>query len=156
MPLVFRSIHRDDIPAVVAMLADDALGATRERYGDPLPDCYWQAFEAVSRTPSVDILVADLDGEVVGCLQLAMIPGLARQGMKRAQIEAVRVHSHHRSRKIGEALVNEAIRQAREAGCGLVELATDKQRPDAHRFYERLGFQATHEGMKLVLKPEQG
>jgi len=151
MPLAFRSIRRDDVPAVVAMLADDPLGANRERYADPLPDCYWQAFEAISRTPSVDILVADLDGEVVGCLQLAMIPGLARQGMKRAQIEAVRVHSDHRSQKIGESLINEAIRQAKSAGCGLVELTTDKQRPDAHRFYERLGFVATHEGMKLML-----
>lgn len=151
MPLAFRSIRRDDVPAVVAMLADDPLGTNRERYADPLPDCYWQAFEAISRTPSVDILVADLDGEVVGCLQLAMIPGLARQGMTRAQIEAVRVHSDHRSQKIGESLINEAIRQAKSAGCGLVELTTDKQRPDAHRFYERLGFVATHEGMKLML-----
>lgn len=151
MPLAFRPIRRDDVPAVVAMLADDAIGSARERFADPLPDCYWQAFDAISRTPSVDILVADLDGKVVGCLQLAMIPGLARQGMKRAQIEAVRVHSDHRSQKVGEALIDEAIRQARSAACGLVELTTDKQRPDAHRFYERLGFTATHEGMKLVL-----
>lgn len=150
MPLAFRSIRRDDVPAIVAMLADDALGGTRERFAEPIPECYWQAFEAISRTPSVDILVADLDSAVVGCLQLAIIPGLARQGMKRAQIEAVRVRSDHRSQRIGEALISEAIHRAKSAGCGLVELTTDKQRPDAHRFYERLGFVATHEGMKLV------
>jgi GNAT superfamily N-acetyltransferase len=151
MPLTFRSIRRDDVPLIVAMLADDPLGATRERFEDPLPDCYWRAFAAIERTPSVDILVAELDGAVVGCLQLAFTPGLARQGMTRAQIEAVRVAGSHRGRRIGEAMIEEAIRRARTAGCGLIELTTDKQRPDAHRFYERLGFQATHEGMKLVL-----
>jgi GNAT superfamily N-acetyltransferase len=151
MPLAFRSIRRDDVPKIVAMLADDPLGAARERYADPLPDCYWRAFAAIERTPSVDILVAELDGAVVGCLQLAMTPGLARQGMTRAQIEAVRVAGSHRGQRIGEAMIEEAIRRARAAGCGLVELTTDKRRPDAHRFYERLGFQATHEGMKLVL-----
>jgi GNAT superfamily N-acetyltransferase len=150
MPLVVRSIRRGDVPSIVAMLADDPLVATRERLADPIPDCYWRAFEAVEHNPSVDILVAELDRAVVGCLQLAMTPGLARQGMTRAQIEAVRVAGTQRGRRIGEAMVEEAIRRAKAAGCGLVELTTDKRRPDAHRFYERLGFAATHEGMKLM------
>jgi GNAT superfamily N-acetyltransferase len=151
MPLTIRSICRVDVPSIVAMLADDPLGATRERFADPIPDCYWRAFEAIQRNSSVDILVAEMDSAVVGCLQLAMTPGLARQGMIRAQIEAVRVAGTHRGRRIGEAMVEEAIRRAKAAGCGLVELTTDKRRPDAHRFYERLGFAATHEGMKLML-----
>ena len=91
--------------------------------------------EAVQDNPSVDILVAEQGGAVVGCLQLAMTPGLARQGMTRAQIEAVRVAGTQRGRRIGEAMLEEAIRRAKAAGCGLIELTTDTRRPDAHRFY---------------------
>jgi ribosomal protein S18 acetylase RimI-like enzyme len=95
------------------------------------------------------IIVALIDEDIVGMLQLTLIPGLSRAGMLRAQIESVRVSSKHRGKKIGHALFEHAIGLAKQAGCGLVQLTTDKQRPDALRFYEALGFKATHEGMKL-------
>jgi GNAT superfamily N-acetyltransferase len=146
-----RPAIASDLTEIVRLLADDPLGATRERFEDPLPPAYGEAFAAIARRDGDSILVA-IEGEtIVGCLQLTLIPGLARQGMTRAQIEAVRVDSSHRSQGIGAALFRVAIDLAREAGCGLVQLTTDKSRPEAHRFYERLGFVASHEGMKLPL-----
>lgn len=147
----YRPIERADVPAVVAMLADDPLGAKRERSKDPIPDCYWQAYEAIEQSAASEIIIAERAGEVVGCLTLNIHLGLARQGMRRAQIEAVRVKSGARGDGIGEGLCREAIDRAVAKQCGLVELTTDKSRSDAHRFYERLGFQATHIGMKLIL-----
>ena len=145
-----------ELPEIVRLLADDPLGARRERFETPLPSAYAEAFDAIARQDGNQILVAveaGLDGgdRVVGCLQLTFIPGLARLGTTRAQIDAVRVGSRHRGQGIGEALFRFAIDLARAAGCGLVQLTTDKSRPDAHRFYERLGFVASHEGMKLSL-----
>ena len=148
-----RPARRDDVPAIVALLADDVLGATREQPSDPLPSAYWDAFDAIERRPGNELLVADQDGEVVGCLQLTTIPGLSRLGMTRAQIEGVRVSSRCRGQRIGEALVSAAMDRARELGCRVVQLTTDKSRVDAHRFYERLGFEATHIGMKRGLDP---
>ena len=148
---VIRAGRREDLAAVVRLLADDPLGATRERYADPLPPAYAAAFHAMQRQGGNELLVAELDGAVVGCLQLTLIPGLSRLGTTRAQIEGVRVAASARGRQIGEALVRAAIDRARGAGCGLVQLTTDRTREDAHRFYERLGFQATHLGMKLDL-----
>ncbi len=133
------------------MLADDKLGQARERYADPLPREYVDAFAAVTRQEGNRIIVAVEAGQVAGCLQLTFIPGLSRLGMLRAQIESVRVDSGQRGQGVGEALIHHAIDLAREAGCGLVQLASDKSRSDAIRFYERLGFKATHEGMKLAL-----
>jgi GNAT superfamily N-acetyltransferase len=150
--LHLRPASRDDVPAIVRLLADDPLGATREEYADPLPQAYWKAFEAVEAQTGNEVIVAELNGDVVGCLQLTLIPGLARRGMTRAQIEGVRVDSRVRGHKIGERLFLHAIEKARAAGCGLVQLTTDKSRPDAHRFYERLGFVASHVGMKLALE----
>ena len=148
--LTLRKAVRTDLPALVAMLADDVLGASRERPGDlALYERAWQQIEAQAGN---QVLVADLAPHgVVGCLQLTFIPGLARQGALRAQIEGVRVAAAHRGHDIGERLLAFAIASAREAGCHLVQLTTDKRRTDAHRFYERLGFHATHEGMKLEL-----
>ncbi|WP_404358871.1 GNAT family N-acetyltransferase [Cytobacillus firmus] len=132
------------------MLADDELGAKRERYEEPLPDCYYKAFKALEVQSGNQIILA-VDGQaVIGCLQLTIIPGLARQGMKRAQIEGVRVDQRHRGKRVGEALLKEAIAIAKSEECGLVQLTTDKQRDDAQRFYNRLGFLASHEGMKLI------
>ena len=154
--MIIRTAEREDIAAIVALLADDQLGATRETPGDPPADCYLAAFEAMAAQGSNRYLIA-LDeqegrpGSVVGCLQLTMIAGLSRRGMTRAQIEGVRVAASHRGAGVGEALMRHAIEQARAAGCGLVQLTTDKRRPDAHRFYDRLGFVASHEGMKLDL-----
>lgn len=147
----FRTATRDDLPAIVRMLADDGLGKGREQPVDPLPKAYGDAFDRMAAQPGNDYLLAEIDGEVAGCLQLTVIHGLSRTGVSRAQIEGVRVAGSHRGRGIGEALFREAIRRAREAGCGLVQLTTDKARPDALRFYEKLGFTASHEGMKLEL-----
>lgn len=149
--VTFRTATREDLPAIVRMLADDPLGATRERYDDPLPQAYFDAFDAMQAQGGNDYILAEVDGAAAGCLQLTIIPGLSRLGMSRAVIEGVRVAAACRGRGIGEALFRHAIAQARAAGCGLVQLTTDKTRPDALRFYERLGFAASHEGMKLAL-----
>jgi GNAT superfamily N-acetyltransferase len=152
--VTFRDARRADVPRIVALLADDALGASREAgssQGGELADAYLSAFEQVQASPGNRIIVAEADGQVVGTLQLTLIPGLSRQGMTRAQIEAVRVAASQRGHGLGHMMINWAIAQAREAGCGLVQLTSDKQRPGAIRFYESLGFSATHEGLKLGL-----
>jgi len=145
---VIRTATRDDLPALERLLADDVLGALREAPGDP---AYAAAFAAIEAQGGNMLLVAESDGRIVGCLQLTFIPGLSRRGMLRAQIEGVRVAADARGRRIGEALVQDAIERARVAGAGLVQLTTDNARPDAHRFYERLGFVRSHVGMKKSL-----
>jgi GNAT superfamily N-acetyltransferase len=150
--VIIRLSRRDDVPAIVALLADDPLGATRETNPDPLPAAYWQAFDDIAAQNGNFVFVAERGGAIIGCLQLTIIPGLSRRGMKRALIEAVRVGAGSRGLGVGERLVRHAINKAREAGCGLVQLTTDKSRVDAHRFYERLGFVASHLGMKLALE----
>jgi GNAT superfamily N-acetyltransferase len=145
--VTFRNATKDDVPAIVALLADDAIGAGRE--GDV--DAYWAAFADIEADPRNHLIVADLDGEVVGTLQLTFIPGLSRMGTERAQIEAVRVGGAHRGRGLGHQMIEWAIGEARRRGCGLVQLTSDKRRGDAIRFYESLGFTATHEGMKFPL-----
>jgi len=146
-----RPARRDDVPAIVALLADDPLGRTREDDADPLPSAYWQAFDDVAVQNGNLLFVADRGGAVTGCLQLTIIPGLSRRGMKRGLIEAVRVGAASRGQGLGEQLVRHAVERARAEGCGLVQLTSDRSRPDAHRFYERLGFVASHVGMKLEL-----
>jgi len=146
-----RPARDTDLAAIVALLADDALGRQRVQPADPLPPVYRQAFAEMGEERGNLMLVAEIEQVLVGCLQLTIIPGLSRTGMKRAQIEAVRVGSAWRGRGIGERLVRHAIEMARTAGCGLVQLTTDKSRADAHRFYEALGFTASHIGMKLNL-----
>jgi ribosomal protein S18 acetylase RimI-like enzyme len=132
------------------MLADDALGRGRERVEDPLPPSYLQAFERVERDPNIQLVVAEgEDGEVLGCLQLCILPGLSSQGASRGLIEDVRVASRHRSRGIGEQLVQWAVAEAQVKGCKLVELLTHNTRVDAQRFYKRLGFAASHVGMTM-------
>lgn len=145
----FRVACLNDVPAIVGLLADDTIGAKRESVADPA--VYTAAFEAVEASPDNEIIVGEIDGVVVACLQLTFIPGLGRSGVLRAQIEAVRVASSARGIGLGDRLMRDAIARARRRGCGLVQLTTDKARADAHRFYERLGFVASHEGMKLVL-----
>jgi ribosomal protein S18 acetylase RimI-like enzyme len=149
--VVFRKAERNDVPAIVRLLADDTLGAKRERVEDPLPQSYALAFDAMSRETWNEMIVGERGGRIVACLQLSITHGLARQGRVRATIEAVRVASDLRGQGLGERLVAFAIARAREAGAGLVQLTTDKSRKDAHRFYDRLGFKASHEGMKLEL-----
>ena len=146
-----REATADDVAAIVALLADDPLGATREDPGEPLNPRYSDAFSAIDGDPNNVLFVAVDDGAVIGCLQLTIMPGLSLTGMWRAQIEAVRVARSARGSGVGHRLVEEAITRARARECGLVQLTTDKTRPDAHRFYEDLGFVASHVGMKLRL-----
>lgn len=146
-----RPATQDDLPAIVALLADDALGRTREDPSLPLRAAYLDAFAAITRDPNQLLAVAEADGVVVGCLQITFIPGLSRIGLWRGQIESVRVAASRRGGGLGRVLFEWAIGECRRRGCGLVQLTTDKARPDAHRFYESLGFVASHEGMKLAL-----
>jgi ribosomal protein S18 acetylase RimI-like enzyme len=149
-PVAIRRARRDDVGAIVAMLADDQLGRARERLEDPLPPSYFRAFETLERASNIQLVVAeDADGAVVGCLQLCILPGLSSQGSSRGLIEDVRVAAHCRSRGIGEQLVQWAIAEARAKDCKLVELLTHNTRVDAQRFYARLGFMPSHVGMTL-------
>jgi GNAT superfamily N-acetyltransferase len=144
-----RPATRADVGAIVAMLADDPLGAERESPEDLAP--YLAAFAVIDADPHQVLVVADRDGAVVGTAQLSLLAGLSRRGATRAQIEAVRVSSTERGSGLGTTLIEWAIEEARARGCALVQLTSDKSRLDAHRFYLRLGFEATHEGFKLML-----
>lgn len=144
-----RPARREDVAAIVAMLADDHLGRARERLEDPLPAVYYAAFERVERDPNLTLVVAESEGRVVGCLQLAVLFGLSSQGGIRGLLEDVRVASDCRSRGIGEQLVQWAVTEAKARGCNLVELLTHQTRTDAQRFYKRLGFAASHVGMTV-------
>jgi GNAT superfamily N-acetyltransferase len=144
-----RPATRADVGAIVAMLADDPLGAERESPEDLAP--YLAAFAVIDADPHQVLVVADRDGAVVGTAQLSLLAGLSRRGATRAQIEAVRVSSTERGSGLGTTLIEWAIEEARARGCALVQLTSDKSRVAAHRFYLRLGFEATHEGFKLML-----
>lgn len=144
-----RAATRDDLPTIVALLAADQLGATRESGEDMGP--YLAAFEAIDRDPAHLLLVAEAAGQLVGTMQLSFLPGLARRGAWRAQIEAVRVAQGHRGTGLGRAMVPWAIEEAGGRGCAMVQLTSDKQRTEAHRFYAALGFANSHEGFKLAL-----
>lgn len=150
--LCFREAVRDDLPIIVHLLADDPLGAKRERFETPLPDCYTAAFNAIAADPNNELIVACLGSKVVGVLQITFIPYLTYQGGWRALIEGVRVASDIRSEGIGRRMFDWAIERSRERKCRIVQLTTDKARPEALRFYENLGFVASHEGMKLDLR----
>jgi GNAT superfamily N-acetyltransferase len=149
--LTFRPAQEEDLPTIIALLADDPIGATREHGTHDGLGAYAAAWKAMQAQVGNSIQVAVLDSQIVGVLQLTFIAGLSRGGMLRAQIEGVRVSGSHRGHGIGRKLFDHAIVLARDAGCGLVQLTTDKRRHDARRFYEELGFTATHEGMKLEL-----
>ena len=147
-----RLARRDDVPAIVALIAADQLGATRDGVrGDADLAAYTAAFEAIDADPAHLLVVAESGGEAVGTMQLSFLPGLARRGALRAQIEAVRVAESTRGSGLGAAMMTWAVDEARRRGCALVQLTSDKSRTDAHRFYQRLGFVASHEGMKLTL-----
>jgi ribosomal protein S18 acetylase RimI-like enzyme len=147
--LRIRRATSDDVPAIVALLADDALGRARESAVDH--ERYEAAFDAIDSDPHQLLTVGELAGAVVATMQLTFIPGLSRRGAWRAQIEGVRVASTARGRQLGEQLVRWAVEQARARGCALLQLTSDNRRPDAHRFYQRLGFVASHTGFKLDL-----
>ncbi|CAL9508110.1 N-acetyltransferase family protein [Streptomyces sp. enrichment culture] len=147
--LEIRTAVTDDVPAIVAMLADDPLGAQRESPDDLTP--YVTALQRLSSDPNQRLVVAVREGRVVGTLQLTFIPGLSRRGATRSLIEGVRIHAEERGSGLGSRLIEWAIDESRKEGCQLVQLTTDKSRTDAHRFYERLGFTASHTGFKLQL-----
>ncbi|GAX54159.1 GNAT family N-acetyltransferase [Streptomyces olivochromogenes] len=147
--LEIRPAASDDVPAIVAMLADDPLGAQRESPDDLTP--YLAALERLSADPNQHLVVAVREGHVVGTLQLTVLPGLSRKGATRSLIEGVRVHSDERGSGLGTRFIEWAIEESRRQGCQLVELTSDATRTDAHRFYERLGFTASHVGFKLAL-----
>lgn len=141
----------NDLDAIIALLADDKLGAKRETTQQPLDQRYLDAFLAIDQDSNHLLVVAEIDAVIAGCLQLSFIPGLSRTGMWRGQIESVRVASTARGTGLGKQLVGWAIDAARKRGCGLVQLTTDKSRPEALKFYQQLGFVAGHEGLKLSL-----
>jgi GNAT superfamily N-acetyltransferase len=150
--LVFRLAVREDVPAIVHLLADDDLGSQRERDEDPLPPSYYAAFEDIDQDSNHQLLVAESKGRVVGTLHLIFLPSISFQGRLRAQIESLRVDKECRNRGIGREMMKWAIERARERGAHVVQLTTHLTRKDAHRFYERLGFKGSHLGMKLDLK----
>lgn len=149
--LSIRRARREDVPTIVHLLFNDPLGKTREVWQDPLPSGYYEAFDAIAVDPNQYLAVMDYDERVIGTLQLTFIPGLTLGGGWRAQVEAVRVDEAFRGRGLGEYFFQWCIERAKERNCVLIQLTTDKKRTDAHRFYERLGFVASHEGMKLRL-----
>ena len=148
---MIRAATREDVPAMVAMLADDPLGAVREDPADT--QTYAEAYDRVAADPAQRLVVAERDGRVVGTLQLSVIPGLSRRGATRSIIEGVRVARDDRDHGLGTELITWAVEESRRAGCSLVQLTSDASRTDARRFYERLGFEASHVGFKLALHP---
>ncbi|GGF92530.1 acetyltransferase [Rhizobium wenxiniae] len=149
---MFRKANSADLPEIIALLADDPLGAAREAAFGAVDQSYREAFAAIEADRNQLLVVAvDDDEKVIGCLQLSFIPGLSRKGMWRGQIESVRIAADHRGNGLGAAMIEWAVEQVRKRGCGLLQLTSDKRRPDAIRFYEKLGFVASHEGLKLDL-----
>ncbi|MEV6614587.1 GNAT family N-acetyltransferase [Streptomyces sp. NPDC051051] len=147
--LEIRAAVAEDIPAIVGMLADDPLGARRESPDDLTP--YLSALERISIDANQRLVVAVREGRVVGTLQLTIVPGLSRRGATRSIIEGVRVHADERGGGLGTRFIEWAIEESRRENCRLVQLTSDSARTDAHRFYERLGFEASHVGFKLQL-----
>jgi GNAT superfamily N-acetyltransferase len=147
--VLIRRATASDVAAIVAMIADDQLGATRESLDDLTP--YLAAFEQIAADPNQLLMVADRNDEVIGTLQLTIIPGLSRRGSTRGLIEAVRVAAPARGSGLGSTLIRWAVEESRTRGCTLVQLTSDKTRTDAHRFYTNLGFTNSHEGFKLKL-----
>ncbi|UXX94515.1 GNAT family N-acetyltransferase [Streptomyces sp. AD2-2] len=147
--LEIRAAVAEDIPAIVGMLADDPLGSQRESPDDLTP--YLAALERLAADPNQHLVVAVREGRVVGTLQLTIVPGLSRKGATRSIIEAVRIHADERGSGLGTQLIEWAIDESRRQDCQLVQLTSDVTRTDAHRFYERLGFTASHVGFKLPL-----
>lgn len=145
----FRRAVREDVPTIAALLADDALGAGREELSDPVP--YLAAFARIDADPRNLLAVAEIDGVVRGCLQMTFIPGLSNRGAQFALVQAVRVDAALRGQGVGQAFMVWAMDQARARGCAAIELFTHESRKDAQRFYARLGFAASHVGMRRAL-----
>jgi len=151
MSIQFRQATPTDLPAIVQMLAEDDLGAQREHFETPLPQTYYDALETITNDPNHEMIVAELDGEVIGTLHLMFLPSISYQGGIRAQVESVRVVQRLRGQGIGAEMMKWAMERARQRGCHLMQLTSHKSREDAHRFYEKLGFTKSHIGMKINL-----
>lgn len=146
----FRKAVKEDVPAIVQMLANDKIGQTREDYSEPLPDKYFHAFDRINNDPNQELIVMEArSGEIAGTLQLSFIPYLTYQGGIRAQIEGVRVREDLRGKGLGQTLFQWAMQRAKERKAHILQLTADKERPEAIRFYRALGFKASHEGMKI-------
>lgn len=155
MNLDFREANKSDVSKLVRLLADDDLGATREHVSEPLNQSYIDAFHSIDQDPNNELTVVEYGDEIAGMLQLTFIPYLTHIGSWRCQIEGVRIARNYRGKGFGSKFINWAINRATEKGCSIVQLTSDKQRPEALRFYESLGFEATHEGFKLKLGEKQ-
>ncbi len=151
MELNFREAKEIDIKNLVKMLADDELGANREDVSETLNNRYIEAFQSIEKDSNNELTVVESSGELVGMLQLTFIPYLTHTGTWRCLIEGVRIAKTHRGKGLGTEFFNWAINRAKEKNCSIVQLTSNKQRPDALRFYESLGFEATHEGFKLKI-----
>ncbi|MFK8008958.1 MAG: N-acetyltransferase family protein [Saprospiraceae bacterium] len=151
--MTFRKATKFDLPKIIEMLSDDKLGKLREDFQDPLPSLYYEAFENIDQDKNQELMVIENDNhEIIGTLQLSFIQYLTYQGGIRAQIEAVRIRKDQRGKGIGEQLFLWAIKRSKERGAHLLQLTTDKKRPEAINFYKKLKFVASHEGMKLHFK----
>lgn len=151
MDLIFRKATKTDIPNLVALLADDDLGSQREDSSIPVNQRYIDSFDSIDKDHNNELTVVESNGELVGMLQLTFIPYLTHTGSWRCLIEGVRISRQYRGQGMGTRFINWSIERATEMKCSIVQLTSDKQRPDALRFYESLGFQATHEGYKLKI-----
>jgi GNAT superfamily N-acetyltransferase len=149
--MIFRKAVKEDLSTIIEMLANDFLGATREKFELPLPQSYYDFFDLINSDVNQELTVAETDGEVIGTMQLTFLPNLNYGGSMRLLIESVRVKDSITGKGIGTKMMEYAIGRAKERNCRIVQLTTDKRRKDAHRFYEKLGFIASHEGMKLHL-----
>jgi len=146
----FRQATKKDVPSIVAMIANDKLGMQREDYKTPLPEKYYLAFQNIDQDQNQELIVIENEAtEIIGTMQLSFIQYLTYQGGIRAQIEAVRIHEDQRGQGIGEKLFLWAIERAKQRGAHLLQLTTDKKRPEAISFYKKLGFVDSHEGMKM-------
>ena len=150
--MIFRKATKNDLPFIVKLMANDKLGKLRENYQEPLPESYYEAFDIINSDQNQELMVAENNKEILGTFQLTFIPYLSFQGKVRAQIENVFVREDLTGQGIGKKMLEWAIERAKERNAHLLQLTSDKQRPRAIKFYEDLGFTASHEGMKLHLK----
>ena len=154
MNIIHRRAKLEDLKAIVSLLADDKLGHTREQAGDEIAQEYLDAFAKIDSDPNQYLMVLENDGEVIGTCHLTLMPSLTFSGSTRLQIEAVRVNSSIRGQNLGQQMIKFAINWGKEHGATIIQLTTNKERPDALKFYEKLGFKASHEGMKLYLEQQ--
>lgn len=151
MPLTFRDATDADLPFIVGLIVEDTVISTNDNVADAMHADYRNALAAMTADPNNRMIIAELNGAPVGCTQLTFLPGIMRRGMWRTLVEVVHIAADHRGKGLGGEMMRWVIEESRRRGCGMVQLTSNKKRPDAHRFYERLGFAKSHEGFKLYL-----